>query len=164
MIRFLIASLSLLGPLPAAPEISEFLASNSNGLTDENGETSDWIEVHNPTSTAIDLTGWHLTDDASDPALWTFPATTLAPGQHLVVFASGKDRATAGAELHTNFKLSSGGEYLALVSPAQTIASEFNFPSQVSDISYGLTASGNEVPLVSQTARRRIDLGELVPG
>ena len=138
--------------VPGIPVITEFLASNSSNLTDENGATSDWIEIHNPSSTAIDLTGWHLTDDATNLILWTFPATTLAGGQQLIVFASSKDRATSGSELHTNFKLSAGGEYLALVSPAQVITSEFNFPAQASDISYGLTASGGEDPLVSQNS------------
>jgi len=161
MTRAFLIFLPLVGLLRANPVISEFLASNSHGITDENGKTSDWIEVHNPTSSAFDLTGWHLTDDASELTQWTFPSTTLAPGDHLVVYASGKDRAIAGAELHTNFKLSSGGEYLALVSPAQAVTSEFNFPSQVSDISYGLTASGNKVPLVSQTAIARALVPEL---
>ena len=47
--------------------ISEFMADNDDGRMDEEGDPSDWIEIFNPTSTAIDLTGWHLTDD------WTIP-------------------------------------------------------------------------------------------
>jgi len=31
------------------------------------------------------------------------------------VFASDKNRAIAGSELHTNFKLTAGGEHLALI-------------------------------------------------
>ena len=45
--------------------ISEFLASNQAGLTDEDGEHSDWIEIHNPEATAVDLIGWRLTDNAA---------------------------------------------------------------------------------------------------
>src|SRR5262249_39765434 len=42
--------------------------------------------------------------------------------------------------LHTNFKLSTAGEYLALVTPARTIASQFApaYPTQFTDVSYGL--------------------------
>src|SRR5688572_9922694 len=99
------------------PVLSEFLASNETGLLDSDGDASDWIEVWNPGPTSVDLGGWHLTDDADDLARWTFPPVTLAPGQHLVVFASDKDRAAAGSELHTSFKLSKEGDYLALVRP-----------------------------------------------
>lgn len=89
------------------PIITEFLAKNQAGLPDEDGETSDWIEVHNPHAVPIDLAGFHLTDRKSDAMRWTFPAgTTLQPGAYLVVFASGKDRATPGKPLHTNFKRS----------------------------------------------------------
>ena len=50
---------------------------------------------------------------------------------------------TANGNLHANFRLSAGGEYVALVRPAGTVASEFNaggknYPSQDDDISYGL--------------------------
>ncbi|MGJ8696916.1 MAG: CotH kinase family protein [Verrucomicrobiaceae bacterium] len=156
MIRSFWVFLVLTSILPANPIITEFLASNSGILTDEDGDTSDWIEIHNPTTADIDLAGWHLTDDALNLVQWTFPATNLASGEHLIVFASGKDRAISGAELHTNFKLSADGEYLALVSPAPVVTSEFNFPSQVIDISYGLTASGTEITLVSQSSPARV--------
>ena len=45
----------------------------------------------------IDLSGWYLTDDAADLTQWQFPDVTLATGEYLVVFASGKDRAVAGS-------------------------------------------------------------------
>ena len=30
---------------------------------DEDGEYSDWLELHNPGATAVELTGWQLTDN-----------------------------------------------------------------------------------------------------
>lgn len=87
------------------PIITEFLAKNQAGLTDEDGETSDWIELFNPHPTAIDLGGFHLTDSKNDAKRWTFPAgTLLQPGAYLVVFASGKDRTDPSKPLHTNFR------------------------------------------------------------
>ena len=41
--------------------INEFVATNATGLTDEEGDTSDWIELYNPGSTAVNLSGWALT-------------------------------------------------------------------------------------------------------
>ena len=129
----------LLQPVTAQVVISEFLAVNDSGLKDEDGERSDWIELKNVSTNTVNLLGWHLTDNAAKPAKWTFPSVSLAPGQFLVVFASNKNRAVAGHELHTNFKLDSGGEYLALTRPDNSVASEFSptFPLQGPDIAYG---------------------------
>lgn len=136
---FTLASL-FLSPAWADPIISEFLASNDSEYADEDGEYSDWIEIHNPDPVAVDMAGWHLTDNAGNLDKWTFPSVSIPANGYLVVFASNKDR--AGSELHTNFKLSSGGEYLALVKPdGVTRASEFNpFPAQNTDVSYGVDA------------------------
>ncbi len=121
--------------------ITEFMASNGFSLDDEDGDSSDWIEILNPTGTAIELSGMALTDDASLPQKWLFPAgVTLPAGEFLIVFASGKNRVVAGAELHTNFSLSSSGEYLALMgSNGSTILTAFapTYPVQGSDVSFG---------------------------
>jgi hypothetical protein len=138
----------------AGPVISEFLASNDSGEQDEDGDHSDWIEIHNPELAPIELDGWALTDDATDPGKWTFPAVTLQPGDYLLVFASGKNRSIAGSELHTDFQLEQNGEYLALVSPADSIASEFapTYPPQRSDLSYGTSVPTVDVILLDEDA------------
>ena len=121
--------------------IAEFLASNDGLLLDEDGDDSDWIELENRGEKAVDLTGWHLSDDASEPTKWTLPALTLIPGERALVFASDKDRAVAGQELHTNFKLTTSGEYLGLWQPgAVALGWEYApaFPPQSTNISYGL--------------------------
>ena len=121
----------------AAIEISEFLASNNSSIVDEDGEHEDWIELHNNGTSAVDLSGWYLTDDAGDLTQWAVPAVVLQPQRYLVVFASGKDRTSP--ILHTNFKLKTGGEYLALVRPdGSTIEDDYapSYPEQFSDISY----------------------------
>ena len=73
-------------------KITEFLAANDNGLTDEFGESSDWIEIENTSSSATDLSQWFLTDDLDNLERWAFPAgTTLAAGARLIIRASGRD-------------------------------------------------------------------------
>ncbi|HRZ92734.1 MAG TPA: lamin tail domain-containing protein, partial [Candidatus Paceibacterota bacterium] len=126
--------------------ISEFMAVNQSGIQDEDGDRSDWIEIHNPTAAAVSLEGWFLTDAAANKTQWQFPATNLLAGAHLVVFASDKNRANAGAPLHANFKLSGAGEYLGLTMPdGVTVASEYAplFPPQAADVSCGLTPATN---------------------
>ncbi|PYK02366.1 MAG: hypothetical protein DME23_01735 [Verrucomicrobia bacterium] len=125
----------------AAVLISEFMAVNNTTLTDQDGQYSDWIEIYNSGADTVDLDGWYLTDSSTDLTKWRFPATDLFPDSYLVVFASGKDRAVSGAELHTNFKLNGSGDYLALVMPdGATITSQYapQFPRQRADVSYGL--------------------------
>jgi hypothetical protein len=140
------------------PIISEIVASNSGGLADSDGDHPDWIELYNPTAETIDLAGWTLTDDPEVPDLWKFPETPLAPGAFLVVFASGKDRAVAGQELHTNFKLSADGEYLGLYKPDESIAYEFSpaFPQQASDVSYGVNFDTTELVAPGATASVKV--------
>ena len=48
---------------PASPVISEFLASSTSAYPDEDGEFPDWIELHNPDATPVDLGGYFLTDN-----------------------------------------------------------------------------------------------------
>lgn len=126
---------------PAQVIISEFLASNQSVLADEDGEFSDWIELHNSGASPVNLDGWYLTDNNNNPTKWRLPGTNLAANGYLIVFASSKNRAVPGSPLHTSFALSAGGEYLGLIQPdGQTVASHFSpaFPEQVQDISYGV--------------------------
>ena len=121
--------------------ISEFLARNDNGLTDEDGDTSDWIEIRNLGVQAANLSGHYLTDNSTDLQKWQLPSTEIEPGDFLVVFASNKNRGIPGLPLHTNFRLSGDGEYLALIEPdGLTITDEFSpqFPPQFDDVSYGV--------------------------
>ena len=89
--------------------ISEFMASNSSALADQDGEYSDWIELHNVGNVPTDLRDWFLTDDAAQLKKWRFPSLGMAANSYAVVFASGKDRAVAGSQLHANFSLDANG-------------------------------------------------------
>jgi len=123
------------------PYISEFMALNSTTITDENGDYSDWIEIHNPTAQAINLKGWFLTDDSLEMKKWTFPEIQLTSDSYIIVFASGDNKTDPAKKLHTNFKLSGSGEYLALVEPdgkTKSCAFSPSFPEQYPDVSYGL--------------------------
>lgn len=128
---------------PAAPapgvQISEFMADNKNGIHDEDGDSSDWIELFNSGSVDVNLQGWALSDDPRDLMEWRFPALTLPANGYALVFASGKDRTNVTGRLHTNFQLATGGEFLALVDPATNIVSAFTplYPAQQPDVSYG---------------------------
>lgn len=135
--------------LAGDPVISEFMASNTDTLLDGDGQAADWIEIDNKGDMALNLAGYRLTDSPDDLSRWVLPSITLAPDERIVIFASGQDTndyVDASDNLHANFRLSSMGEYLALVSPTGDVVSEFgldgkDFPKQVSNISYGVSST-----------------------
>ena len=145
--------LALSGSYGVAQEllITEFMASNDDGLRDEDGDSSDWIELHNGGLEAVNLDGWQLTDSAANLRRWRFPQVIIAGGEFLVVFASGKDRLDPEAPLHTDFQLDADGEFLALVSPAGEIVYQYepSYPSQHTDYSYGLGQSVTSFQMVT---------------
>ncbi len=150
--------------------ISEFMAVNYNGLDDEDRNEEDWIEIHNAGPVAVNLERWYLTDDINVLTKWAFPLVTLAPGDYLIVFASGKSRREPSGTLHTNFSLSGSGEYLGLVQPdGRTVVSEFSptYPNQAPDVSYGFSAMYTEATLVATGTQARALIprnGGLEPG
>lgn len=123
--------------------INEFQTSNLNTIADEDQTYPDWIELYNASTQAVNLKGWSLTDDATLPGKWLFQDLTIAPGAYLLVFASGKDRALPGSPIHTNFKLSADGEYLALCPPTRKPVSEWNpYVEMVAGQSFGWLNGG----------------------
>ena len=109
-----------------------------NGVADEDGEHSDWLELFNAGRETIDLNNWALTDNPEKKTKWQIPAVSLPAGRFLVLFASGKNRRDPARPLHTNFKLSKKGDYLGLIhADGLTIASELapKYPAQRIDVS-----------------------------
>jgi len=139
--------------------ITEFMALNDGPLVDEDGEFSDWIEIHNGGTNSVNLDGWILTDRVAPSNPWRFPNTNLPPNAYLLVFASGKDRRVPGAPLHTDFRLGGNGEYLALIKPDGTnVATAFSpaYPAQVSGVSYGIPLQQTTTTLIGSGATAKV--------
>ncbi|MGB2454814.1 MAG: lamin tail domain-containing protein, partial [Akkermansiaceae bacterium] len=165
--KTLIWSLSLLfvssglHRLQGAPRISEFVALNTRSLVDEDGDSSDWIEIENTDDTAVSLGGWYLTDDPKDLTKWEIPAVTLLPNDFLVIFASNKNRVDPASNLHTNFTLQPQ-EFIGLVEPdGKSLVSSFDPPPQFEDVSYGVGTVGASI--VTVPIDRGVNAKYLVP-
>ena len=123
--------------------INELLAKNEAINVDETGEYDDWIELWNYDQEEVDLANHYLTDKRDNLTKWQFPdsAVQIFPDEYILIWCD-EDQEDGG--LHTNFKLSSGGEFLALVHPdGETIIDSISFPSQAEDISYGRILSSD---------------------
>ena len=144
----------------ATPQISEFMADSAAEYPDADGDASDWIELHNPSSRMASTANLFLTDTVDDPTKWPIPEMIMDAGESIVIFASGKDRQNSDSELHTNFKLRAAGEYLALnhIPGTETaIVSSFGlrYPKQRRGISFGVDPSGTQGSLSVPTPNAR---------
>src|SRR4051812_15100227 len=138
---------------PAVPMITEFLANNNNGLLDNHNHNSDWIEIYNPQVASFDLSGYYLTDNETNPTRWQFPqGTVMTGGSYMLVFASGDNETALGQPLHTNFDIGAGGGYLGLIQPdGVTPVSDYQYPAQISDVSYGIASNSTLTSFVTDT-------------
>ena len=126
--------------------INEILASNNITLADEAGEYDDWIELYNGENQAINLAGYYLSDNETNPTKWQFPtndadATTIPANGFLLLWADNDEEQ---GTLHTNFKLSAGGEYIGIFTPNGILLDGFAFDEQLADISFGREPDGDE--------------------
>ena len=121
-------------------EITELCPKNVGGLTDADGDACDWIELRNAGTDTVSLEGWYLSDSPEKLARWKLGDVSLAPGQVLVVFASGKNRSTG--EQHTDFALSAG-ETVTLMTPVGTIADQAECPAVGEDHAWARQPDGS---------------------
>ena len=122
--------------------INEFLASNSMMNVDEVDEYDDWLEIYNAGHNSIDLGGFFLTDNVDNLTKWLIPEETIISGSGFLLVWCDEDQEQG--VLHTNFKLSADGEFIALVSSdGFTIIDSISFGIQTVDISFGRVSDGN---------------------
>jgi len=133
--------------------INEVMSSNTRWNYDSDfGAFSDWIELHNPTGSAVDLGGWYLTDDPGNPGKWEIPESTVIPaGGYLLFWADDRDVVPGQTayveftevheitvkEYHLNFRINRDREEIMLVDPGQVVADQISLRDQERDITFG---------------------------
>ena len=117
-------------------EISEVMTSNVLYFPDENGQYHDYVEIHNLSDSAVKLEGWYLSDSSDKLHRWSFPDVEIPAGAYLAVHCSGEDRVSDPNHLHTNFKLSRGGESVYLSRPDGQTVSMVDVPELSSSQAY----------------------------
>lgn len=114
--------------------INELMASNTSTIADPTGQFADWVELYNNTAAPIDMSGIFLSDDATNLQKWYFPLGTVIPANgFLIVWA---DQDLLETDIHSNFKLSSGGETLILSNTNGAILDSVTYPAANPDLSY----------------------------
>jgi len=129
--------------LHAQVVINEFSCSNVTGPTDAYGEREDWVELYNTTGATIDLTGYWLSDDDTDPMKWQIPSGTIAANGFKMVFCSGRNLVN-GNQYHPNFNLKQcESDWILLSDPSGTTIDFVQITQRTKENhSYGRTSNG----------------------
>lgn len=119
---------------PPPPSIPPILINEA--LTHTDPPLVDLVELYNPTAATVDIGGWFLTDNRSEPRKYVFPSGTQVPPRgYLVVDANQFGSGPGG------FNLSSLGEEIWLFSGDGThltgYAHGFPFEAAASGVSFG---------------------------
>lgn len=132
-------------PAPTQPRlvINEFLSSNSTGITDEDGDASDWLELYNAGADTLHLAGFGISDNAAQPMKWVFPNVSVAPNAFLLLWCSGKNRVQQA--LHTNFSISAAGEPLLLSDSMGVLLDSIGPLALPTDLAYGRQQDGDSL-------------------
>ena len=132
-----------LGPGTPAVVINEWMAVNTGSVLDPaDGHPDTWFELFNTTAQAVNLSGWHLTDDPNQPTKFTIPGgVTLAAGGHMVIWA---DDETLQGGNHVNFTLTNTGGLIALFDASAQLVDSVTYGAQATNISQGRTPDGSD--------------------
>jgi len=94
-----------LAPFPTL-WINELQADNLNGITNSAGQRTPWIELFNPGSNSVSLSGIYLANNYTNLLQWPFPTNaSIGARQFKVVFADSLTNLSTTNELHANFVL-----------------------------------------------------------
>ena len=119
---------------PDGVVINEVMAANAHTLLDPDFSAfSDWIELYNGAETAVDISGYKLSDKISK-AKWRIPNGTVMPPKSYMIFWADDHNITL-THHHTNFKLKAKGEAVALFDAENRLIDAWEFPQQTMDIS-----------------------------
>ena len=151
--------------------INEVMSSNGSTVYDEDGDTPDWIELYSSGDNNINLNGYGITDDPTEPYKWTFPVVDIFPQDHLILFASGKDRQEWVAHWETIIDWGYNWNYFLGNNPPpdswnQQSFNDAGWASGPSGFGYGDDDDATEIsPVISLFVRREFlvsDIGSIL--
>ena len=100
----------------------------------------DWIEVYNPSSSPLDISGYKIYDNggqAGSKPKKEFPAGSIIPAMGFLVIVVDDDA-------ESGFGLSSGGDEVWLEDPSGTVIDYIAIPAMETTQSYGRYPDGTE--------------------
>ncbi len=155
MIRFFVkltsvSALSFFLLFSSCKKEKEIIPADLNGMLFINevyaASGEDWLEIYNDADEAIDLSGFFIYDDETNK--YKLPTgTTIASKGFLVLICD--DLATG---LHTNFKLSSGGETITFEDDIENRIDQVTYPALGDFQSYARFPDGSSTFAITSSA------------
>lgn len=131
-------ALPLFGGVGAKLVINEVMQSNIDFLMVDNDFPDSWVELYNTTDESINLKGWRIGTNADASQCYTLPATTVAAGNHIVIYC---DKEANG--LHTDFRVDSGKGSIYLFDPQGTNVDALTLKKMPApNVAYGRSSDG----------------------
>ncbi len=122
--------------------INEYGGANISDHADNYGNYVDWIELYNPTSSPVDITGWYFSDKVSKPFKSKSYGGSVPANGYFMVYCSGRDELVSGVA-HTSFKLTqTKPETIMISDPSGTIVDSITMKPCQRNHSRGRTNDG----------------------
>ncbi|MBT5089481.1 MAG: T9SS type A sorting domain-containing protein [Flavobacteriales bacterium] len=127
-------------PVVSGLVINEIMAGNFSAVADQNGEYDDWVELYNGSSSAINLNGFHLSDNENDLMKWTFPNVSISANGYLIIWCDTAGTSQSG--LHTTYRLSADQEEVYLSDPSGNTIDAVHYVNMPTDKGYARVPNG----------------------
>lgn len=105
-------------------------------------DTEDWIEIYNPTTTAIDVSNWSFNDNSGDNSYTFVEGTVIESGAYMVLCKNLLKFRSIYSQIENvigdfNFDLSNAGELIRLYDDENNL---------IDQVDYGVTNPWSELP------------------
>ena len=125
---------------------------STNSTRPYDGDLGSWIEIYNRSDSAVDLSGFSVSDNDHKPRKWVFPdGTSIAAKGYLVLQLEGSlpregqsegDVTAEQRRFQLNFDIAAEGETLFLYDASGKMIDRVMVPAARSCVSYGRDATG----------------------
>jgi len=136
--------------------INEILAINATAYQHQ-ATYPDVIELYNDSPTAVNLSGWGISDeplnplDPADEPKYVFPAGTTIPAEGYLVLYADDVTTPPTPGIHLEFQLDGAGESVYLYNTGGTLVDSVEFGMQVADLSIGRVGADRAWSLAQPT-------------
>ncbi|MCW3071800.1 MAG: hypothetical protein JWO44_1690 [Bacteroidetes bacterium] len=126
--------------------INEYSGANVSTVTDNFGDTPDWLEIYNSSAASVSLAGYYLSDKISNPTKWAIPAGVSVPANgFLLIWCSGRNT-VSGTNVHAGFSLTqTKPEAIVFSNPSGGFIDSMTINPSQANHSRGRTTNGGPV-------------------
>ena len=123
-------------------QINEICPSNIDQWVDPSFNYGAWVELYNPTSTAVNITGWYLSDNKDKLKKAKVTQTTSVPAKGFTTLWF--DHYSKWSKKTIDMKLDCDGGTLCLSDAEGNLVASLEYPEAVSRCSWARTEDGGE--------------------